>query len=211
MNKALPYDIVLLPSDELANISIEASEKLSPLGSLFTLKTGQYYPHLSLYMLQLQQESIQAIINRLENIGANTSLIALEAKEYTTDWGYICAQYVATDDAEQLQHTVVEQCHSFRNGMKELDRKTMQKARGVTFDNLQQYGYKPIGELFEPHITLTRFDKPVDNIEESLPPIEEFNGYFDRIGLFEMGNDDNGTCVREIASFRLQNRGSGTL
>jgi hypothetical protein len=44
---SIPVNVVLLPSDELANEAIKASELLAKFGTLFTLKDGSYFPHVS--------------------------------------------------------------------------------------------------------------------------------------------------------------------
>ncbi|MBP6005281.1 hypothetical protein KA531_00005, partial [Candidatus Saccharibacteria bacterium] len=64
--------------------------------------------------------------------------------------------------------------------------------------------YPAVGDLFRPHITLTRLKEHNPNVLELLQQdITTFNGVFDRLGLFEMG--ENGTCIRKIAEFPFSN------
>ncbi len=86
--------------------------------------------------------------------------------------------------------------------MRGKDVERMKTATGLTLENYQNFGYKYVGDLFRPHITLTRFGSEQQTAVELLPDISTFNGVFDRIGLFEMG--DNGTCIREIESWELR-------
>ena len=80
----------------------------------------------------------------------------------------------------------------------------MQDAEGLKLENLQKYGYPAIGDLFRPHITLTRLEEHNPKVLDLLPQdISTFSGVFDRLGLFEMG--ENGTCIRKIAEFPLSN------
>ena len=87
-------------------------------------------------------------------------------------------------------------------GMRESDIAKMQDAKAIKLENLQKFGYPAIGELFRPHMTLTRLKEHNPKVLNLLPKdISTFNGTFDRVGLFEMGS--NGTCVRKIAEFKL--------
>lgn len=86
--------------------------------------------------------------------------------------------------------------------MRESDVAKMADATGLKLENLQKYGYPAVGELFRPHITLTKFPAETEPDLTSLPDPTIFTGHFTKIGLFEMG--ENGTCVRPLATFELQ-------
>jgi 2'-5' RNA ligase len=85
--------------------------------------------------------------------------------------------------------------------MREKDVAKMQDATGVMLENFKKYGYPAAGTLFRPHITLTRLKDHKPEITELLSDVRTFDGTFDRVGLFEMG--DNGTCIRKIAEYGL--------
>lgn len=196
----IPCDIVLLPNKELANKAIEVSQSLSKFGSLFTLENGAFYPHMSLYMFQLQldniskvEDALRKIVESLDNVDAQAINFAL-GQGFAV--GYVDPEYEATKVLHNLQDTVVAAVNPIRAGMRESDITKMQDATGLKLGNLQNYGYPAIGELFRPHMTLTRLDSHKPEVLEALPDIAEFTGIFDRIGLFEMGT--NGTCIRKI-------------
>lgn len=198
---SIPCNIVLLPNTDIAQKAIVASRQLATLGSLFTLKDGEYFPHASLYMTQLRVADLETVKELLSAIAAQLSPLALTATRYYQAKGFIDAEYKRTATLDDLKMKVVEAINPIRDGMREKDKVRMQTATGKARENFEKYGYPNIGELFRPHITLTRFaeTEPKDALE--LPPIETFNGQFTKLGLFEMG--DNGTCVRKIAEFEL--------
>lgn len=205
---SLPCDIVLLPSSELANRVIDASRLTKQYESFFTLEDGKYYPHMSLYMFQLNEADIPKVEEVLTRIAKNTQTVSAEATTYSLGTGfgvgYVDPEYKVTEELSSLQNTVVEAVNPIRAGMRESDIKKMQDAEGIKLQNLQKYGYPAIGDLFRPHITLTRLKEHNPKVLELLPQdVTTFSGVFDRLGLFEMG--ENGTCIRKIAEFPLSN------
>lgn len=79
---SLPCDVVLLPSDELAENAIKASVLLEPYGNLFTLELGKYFPHASLFMLQLRQTDIAQVQELLGDIAKEFRSLQLKAERF---------------------------------------------------------------------------------------------------------------------------------
>lgn len=205
---SLPCDIVLLPSLELANKAIEASNAARQYENYFTLEDGKFYPHMSLYMFQLNEADIPKIEEVLSKIAKDFNIVSAKATTYSLGKGfgvgYVDPEYEVTDELSGLQNKVIEAVYPMRAGMRESDIKKMQDAEGLKLKNLEKYGYPAIGNLFRPHITLTRLKEHNPGVLDLLPQdISTFDGVFDRLGLFEMG--ENGTCIRKIAEFSLTN------
>jgi len=202
MKTSIPCNVVILPEPDLASMAIRASKKLESLGSLFALESGKYYPHASLYMLQLRTETLPKAEQLLADIAASTESVAPHPVRYYQAEGYIDVEYQKTHQLAQLQDKVVSALNPIRDGMREKDKARMLEATGAVRQNLEQYGYRGVGELFRPHLTLTRFADEQPDIESKLPAsFRQFGGQFTKLGLFEMG--DNGTCIRQIADFDL--------
>jgi len=198
---SLPVDVVILPSGELAEKAIAASKQLEQFGSLFTLETGKYFPHSSLYMLQLDVDDLEQVKRILAEIAQNSKPLTLSASRHYQTRGFIDVEYSRNEQIDTLQDIVVTALNPIRDGMRPKDKARMLEAKGLAYDNFELFGYKYVGELFRPHITFTRFNEDQPEAEKELPPVSEFDGTFTRIGLFEMGDD--GTCIREIGSWEL--------
>jgi len=199
---SLPCNIVILPSTEIAEKAITVSQQLAQhYSTFFTLKEGEYYPHATLYMTQFKVADLGRAQTLLAELAARTAPFALQSDRYELNFGYFDANYERPAELEALQMAVINAINPIRDGMREKDKQHLLEASGVERENLQKYGYRGVGELFRPHVTLTRLtdDQPVDT--SVLPAPHEFSGQFMRLGLFEMG--DNGTCVRKIAEFPL--------
>lgn len=203
---SIPCDVVLLPSKELAHKAIEASKAISSLDSFFTLELGKFYPHMSLYMFQLEEADLENVEALLSEITKQTQAVSATATKYSLGQGfgvgYVDSEYKVTDELTELQNVVVDAINPVRAGMRESDIAKMQDATGLKLENLQKYGYPAISSLFRPHTTLTRLKEHKPEVLNLLPnDVDNFSGMFDRMGLFEMSS--NGTCIRQIAIWDL--------
>lgn len=198
---SLPCDVVILPNNELAEKAMAASQRLAPLGSLFTLEIGKYFPRASLFMLQLKEDDIEIVKSLLAEIASKTDKLNLKASNFDQAHAFIDVEYARNEQIDALHQQVIAALNTVRDGMREKDKARMLGATDLALENFQNYGYKNVGELFRPHITFTRFNEEQPTAESLLPKISIFDGSFTKLGLFEMGN--NGTCVRKIAEFDL--------
>jgi len=205
-SQTIPCDIVLLPAQDQAELAVRASQALSPQGSLFTLDNHDFYAHASLYMFQMDIENQEKCISALRQLAAQTAVQQLKQDGYFYQdtghgKGYVDVAFERNNVVDSLQERAIATFNSLRAGMRESDKAKMADASGVKLVNLQKYGYPAAGELFRPHITLTKFPVELTPDLSGLPSVEAFSGIFDRVGLFEMGQ--NGTCIRKIAEFSL--------
>lgn len=199
--KSIPCNIVILPSETLAQRAVNISEQLRPNGVLFTLQAGVCFPHASLYMTQLKVSDLDRAGRALAEVAERFTALDLEATHYHQEQGFIDIEFARSQALDDLQAAVVQAINPIRDGMREKDKARMVNATGLAKENFEKYGYPNIGKLFRPHITLTRFIDSTPKNGLKLPPVSEFNGLFAKIGLFEMG--DNGTCVRQLAEFEF--------
>lgn len=205
-SQTIPCNIVLLPSAEQSQLAIQASQKLAEQDTLFTLDDKNFYAHASLYMFQMSLASQAACIAALQQLAEQTKTQQLEQDDYFYQdsghgKGYVDVAYARNEAVDALQAKVIDTFNTLRSGMRDSDKQKMNDATGLKLENLQKYGYPAIGELFRPHITLTKFPVEIEPDLTVLPPASVFDGTFSRIGLFEMG--PNGTCIRKLAEFNL--------
>jgi len=193
------YDIVILPGENVRDIAYIESQKLETQSTLFTLEEGTFYPHVSLYMLQLKVIDVSKAMNVISQIAKTHNQFDLLAEKYHQIAGYIDIEYTKTDLLIKLQSDVITALNPIRDGLRLNDQKRILTSTGVELTNLQEYGYRAIGQLFEPHLTLTRFEnlEPIDTSTMIVPA--NYNGLYTHIGMFEMG--ENGTCIKPVGSF----------
>lgn len=193
-------DIVLLPSKDISDKAVTASGLFSR-ESVFTLADGKFYPHLSLYMVRLPEANLATVTDKLRLISTAFSSMNLRTTHYEQGRGYIVVDYETPPQLVTLQQMVLAAINPLRDGIVEKDRQNALEATGLSKENFEQYGYRYIGELFKPHITLTRFEDEQPHDESALPDLHTFDGAFMSIGLFELGISN--TCARKLAEFSL--------
>ena len=204
------YAIVLLPPQEIDKKSIETSQFLEKFGTDFTLNTTDKISHLSLYMANFTPENLEKAMAALKSIAAAAPPLPLQATAYAHDFdqGMFEIGYEKTENLVALQQKIVESLNPLRLGLRAKDpvghtlSEWIPQLSGEQRENYDAFGYDEIGGLFRPHITFTRFTRRDLEVDTSiLPPPEEFSGTFATLALFEMG--ENGTCVREVAAWKL--------
>jgi len=203
---SVPCDIVLLPDDSQSVASLQCSQSLASQGSIFTLDNEHFYAHASLYMFQMSIDKQATCIDMLKELADKFNTLELVQNGYYYQdsgfgKGYVDINFFRNANVDHLQQKVVEAFTVLKAGMRQSDIDKMSDATGLKLENLKKYGYPAIGELFRPHITLTKFSPEVEPDLTVLPAPTMFTGKFTRIGLFEMSA--NGTCTRKIAEFKL--------
>lgn len=186
------YDIVLLPESSALETFISVSENLKDLGTYFTLGEHEYVPHISLYMLQLRDDSLEKVCTVLEKITTHTNIQNPKVKEYHYEHDYLDIEYERSNELAVLQNKIISQLNPLRDGLREKDTARLRTAIGDERSNLLQFGYRSVGDLFFPHVTFTRFISNQKQILATLPKINTYSCTFPTLGIFEMG--DNGTC-----------------
>jgi len=181
--------------------AIKLSQKLSEKGTHFTLDSKNYFPHVSLYMLQLNENSLDKALNLLTSIAKELKPIKVVTSEYHYESEYIDVEYEKSEILEIAQMKVVQSLNSVRDGLREKDKARLETSEGEELNNLLTYGYRSIGKAFHPHLTFTRFVASHKDIKSDLPDIKLFEGVYSKLAIFELG--DNGTCVHEIKSWEL--------
>lgn len=204
------YDVVLLPTKDIADLSIEVSNQLEKDGTKFALNTSDALTHLSLYMANFTPENLAAAISKLAGVAAATPALPLTATAYTHDLeqGMFEITYGNTPAITALQTAIITELNPLRSGLREKDPvgRTLvdyiPQTSGELRTNFDTFGYDEIGSFFRPHITFTRFTEYGHTTDlDILPSVEAFSTTFTTLALCEMG--ENGTCSRTVATWNL--------
>ncbi len=196
-----PFDVALIPDSKIIAESVSLSNSLKKLGSLFSLDEQNYFSHVSVYMLQLNDEGLRKTINSLSELSKTTTSIKGIAKDYNYIDGYLDIEYKKTKELSELQENIILALNPLRDGLREKDKQRLAKADELTKENILKFGFRSVGDQFFPHITFARFISDQSDILGKLPSKRLFEGMFTKLGLFEMG--DNGTCIKLVKKFDL--------
>lgn len=197
-----PYDVVLIPEQEVADSAIKLSAELKVLDTHFVLDNKNFFPHISLYMLQLNERGLKETLDFLSTVAVKNKILEAKVFNYHYENDYLDIEYIKSKDFITLQKQIINGLNPIRDGLRERDKERLADATGETRENILKYGYRSVGNLFNPHLTFTRFKNNQESVIKTLPPKETFNSIYPSLGLFEMG--DNGTCVKRVSTWELQ-------
>ena len=160
-----------------------------------------FYPHITLYMLELPTKNINRVKELLAGIASKVkpivmTMIAMDQSKT----GYIGARFGVTDELRELQRNIVSAINPLREGLTYHSKDYPYSVKES--ENLATYGYDGVFEAFKPHLnfTLLTEDKREANIKVDVP-FGDFSFMAQSIGFFILG--DNYTCHKLISESKL--------
>ncbi|MEU7893900.1 DUF1045 domain-containing protein [Nonomuraea sp. NPDC049152] len=204
------YDVVLLPPQEAGIRSVQLSQQCAERAATeFTLGEDGPYAHLSLYMANFTPAQREAAASLLRSISAQTPRISLDGDHFAgNEQGMFELFYRTSQALTRLQEEVIAALAPLRTGLRHRDpvgrvlSEYRLTAPPLARDNLERYGYDEVGELFRPHITMTRFQQRAHQVDPAaLPPAQAFTATYRTLALCVMG--EHGTCTDIVETFDL--------
>ena len=201
MKSSTTCNIAIYPPSEICKKAIKISNNLKNLGGVFTLGDKSFYPHITLYMLELPTKNIDRVKELLAEIASKVKPVAMTMIAMDQGkTGYVGAGFAVTDELRELQKRIVRAINPLREGLTYHSRDYPYSAEEM--ENLATYGYDGVFEAFNPHLnfTLLSEDKRGINIKMDVPS-EDFSFTAQSIGFFILG--DNYTCQTLISESKL--------
>ncbi|MFI6180672.1 cytochrome c oxidase assembly protein [Nonomuraea sp. NPDC051191] len=204
------YDVVLLPPHDVNAQSVHLSRRCAEATATeFVLREDGLYPHISLYMANFTPDGLEEAVALLHELSRRTSAMRLEGESFAAnEHGMVELFFRKTDAITRLQEDVVTALGPLRTGLRHLDpvgrvladhRLT---APPTARANLDLHGYDEIGDLFRPHITLTRLQRPDHPLDLGLlAEPAAFTATYQTLALCVMG--EHGTCTEIVETFTL--------
>jgi hypothetical protein len=196
------FDVVILPSKDVANHAIDLSSQLQGYGAKFVLGKRRYIPHISLYHIPVSPENFSDFATALKSVAAKHS--GGELKLQKLDLPVI--QTDKPDWLKSFHRAVVDnslEYFNWKHGAEEtwntdyLPAHLKDRARS----NLKKYGSPLVGSVFRPHITLTSFEQK--SVISEIPPlkVEPLSFPVNAITICELGPSHS--CQRIVKTFQL--------
>jgi len=198
---AQAYIVALLPEHKLDESARELNERLDEHGSEFIFN-DKVVPHMSLYMLQIHSQHLDEIVIELSGIAKRYDGIDLSFLGWRIRNRYLAAMFARTREVTRLQREVVDRLNPLRAETHPDSFIGVKSATVIEHRNVEQYGWKSIGDAYDPHMTVARFIEEDSSVSCSDSYGKGFDGSFNRIALFEMGS--SGTTSSQVANFALK-------
>lgn len=197
------YSIVILPPAPIVKKAITESQRLKKQGGVFALNQKDFFPHITLYMVEFpvkNRAKIQAALTEATKTLRSFSTKSL-AYRHVYD-GYIDMEYRRDRNIANLQKKIITLLNPLReNHMRGKDRKRLAAMPTVEQKNIEQFGYYAVGQNYFPHLTFSK-------LKESNPEVlnhmkrQNFSFVAKQLALCEVG--DFGTCKKRLQTFKLQ-------
>ena len=201
-NETLLLNVAVMPSTEVAAQIEFLSRELTSQGTLFTVDGVSLHAHLTLYMARFGSGRITEVRERVRQAVSALPALQLRHSGYLVTPGrYYEVSYARTDELMAAHHAVLKTLAGLRHRPGDpVVESFFGEYGGEQRENARESGYDLAGDLYRPHITVTRFKDRLDagGLPQSPRDLSFEAG---RIGLFAA--DANGAAVRFIASFDL--------
>jgi len=159
------YDIVILPPKEVANASIELSQRIAVcVPAKLVLGYRAFKPHISLYHVAISKKNLPQVFKELKNIVSNFSLGKLTVGQAEVGMGNsVVLPVIKTPALQQLHELVLERINPLRDkSFPSTWKNPGWFEQKVYADNIKNYGTPVAGNIYSPHITVSMFGANVE-------------------------------------------------
>jgi 2'-5' RNA ligase len=204
-NGFVRINIAFKPPSEAAwkaeGLSQEISRKEE---AFFVLDGSHFHPHITIYPSEYPANIVDRIVEKMEILAKDFSPLEFVFKKAENHHGYISMAANYSPELRSFHEAIVETINPLRG--EHLREKYIQASKTEISDakkqNIRQYGYPDLMDLYNPHLTITRLkdEKMGEQVAKDIRwPIKRFE--LDTVGIYELG--ENGTCIRLIREFKL--------
>lgn len=204
--ESLKIAIVFNLSPEVAQMAIKLSDEISQRAeAFFVLDSFNFHPHVSIYHVEIPVSKLNDVLEEIEKISKNYSVVKFIAGNIFVTRGYIDVGAKSSEGMQSIHETVVKNISLFRevDPLAESITLSSLELTDEKKENIKKYGDSNLMNLYRPHSTFARLqdDKVAEKIADEIHwPIVEFA--LDTIGVCERG--ENGTCLKIIREFILE-------
>jgi len=158
--------IALLLEKKIEKQIINLSEKLyNKYNSRWVLSVNDFPPHVTLWLAYMPKKNEELLISEVEGIIDKTKCFSIELdkieikdsnKEY-----YICQEIKQTDELSKIHFYLLNKLNYIREGYihnKYLDILSNIANENIKF-NIENFGTRFVGQLFNPHLSISFIDK----------------------------------------------------
>ena len=179
-------NVAIIPPEKVAAAAARLSKEAQDLGGSFQIDNIERFAHITLYMARFRCSELDRVRLAFQELDASLRHHAIQHTGYfVTADGYYEISYARTAALLAAHEVVTKSVGAFRfspgRPVREAYFGGYSRQQRL---NAREWGYDLAGELYRPHVTLTRFPGGPDR--ESLPVAAgDLSFTAARIGLFE--------------------------
>lgn len=207
-DKFIRINIAVKPLELVAQQAIEISQKLSDKSKAYFVLDGKnYFPHLTIYSPEFPQNRLEDVLGTIENICAGMNSFESSFLDIQSHDSYVDVEVELNDSFQNLHKIIVEKLNPLREGHlreKYTIEANLAELTEIQRQNIKEYGYPDVMEIYRPHLTLIR----LENSDEALSLAKNIQWNIEKltvgnVAAFTMSS--HGTCSGLIKEFSLKN------
>jgi hypothetical protein len=203
--ETLLLNVGIIPPGYITNEAVTLSQRTQSIGGLFELNRTTRLPHVTIYMARFSRCKIDAVRKILSAMIPTLEERALDHRGYNlTPHRYYEISYAKTPELEQTQVSVTRELYELRYAPgNPVIENYFGEYEGDIKKSVERWGYDCVGNLYRPHLTLTRFPADARPITTTSLPKSSSNLSFaiSSIGLFRA--DDMGSARELISEWNI--------
>ena len=202
MNNSVLCNLAIIPPLEVRDQIIDLSQRLATEDAAFALDGLTRFPHLTVYMARFDPDHVISAVEAIERALRNQPSFELISTGYFyTDGDYAEVSYAKSPALMELQARITGAAQAFRL---QSDKPPYEDYTGPFSEeqrsNVANTGYDLAGELYRPHITITKYREPHP---EMLSALEAGDYSFPVTNLGWFYADEYGACTELIRQFSV--------
>jgi 2'-5' RNA ligase len=196
-------NICILPEEASGNECVALSQQLQSEHVRFVLDGVNKFAHMTVYMTRFPLESLHKVLEATEKALSNSESVACKHVGYfMTEGGYLEVSFRKTKEFLALQDLLITALKDFRlHPGKPFEEKYFAPYTSAQQKNAQETGYDLAGELYRPHITLTRYKE--GEVPETFPAFVAANLSFQAKKICVFKADENGAVFELLKEFSI--------
>lgn len=198
-------NVALKVPNEIAERAIVLSKKIATDNKpMFVLDDIGSHPHITIYPPEYPNQEVKNVLSSVEKIANETKQVSAKFSLPKNLRDFVAIPVRLSTDIMELHKRVINTLNPLRNGHIKEGYEDYAGFSPEQHNNIQKYGYPYVMTLYNPHLTIIRFEdeETAKSMADSLQwDIDEFT--VEKLTVYTMG--ENGTCKELLGEFPLKN------
>lgn len=193
-------NVCIFPDERVSASCVAISQSFKNDDTMFVLG-GNLFAHMTVYMARFPDENIAQVVAGVESVLGSTETFRCEHAGYFMTAGrYLEASYRKTDAFMSLHTALIQSVAGLRiNPGQPYEEGYFTPYTLEQQKNARETGYDLAGNLYRPHVTLTRYREGA--VPKVFPAIPAANLSFDLSKVCVYKADDNGAVYELVHEF----------
>jgi hypothetical protein len=197
-------NVCILPDKKVASECIQMSQSLPSENVLFALDGKKRFTHMTVFMARFPEHVIERVLQETEEVLKTVQSFPCEQSGFfITAGNYLEVSYKRSEVMVYLQDLLIRSLKGFRYNPEN----PYEESYFAPYNKSQKLsaldtGYDLTGELYRPHITLTRYKE--GNVPSKIPEFSEVSLSFETNTIALYKADENGAVYELLKEFKIQ-------